>query len=209
MFFPILLIFFLCRTASFALGESGALPNTGESPEMIALKRRFATIVQERAELEQEREAWTRIAIQPYREYLLIQKSLNFADLSARLEALEREREEIAQDLIRKEPNSEPALKAMIHPPPSAFPLFSGAPPLSFNEVSRADPPPFYRPFRSSQVAFFRVTMFGIVLFILIFPLTALFRMRHLRPPHPVSMDQGSVKKRKGPDQEGPREKAA
>jgi hypothetical protein len=200
--FPFLI---LVGTLLFAISENAHSQDA--SAETVILKQRLATILREKAQLEQEQEASVRIAVQPYREYLLLQKSLDFADLSARLDLLEKEGEKVARRLAQREPVEASTLEAITDPPPRAFPTFSGAPPLSFNESSRTDEVLFYRP---AWAPFLRLVLFAALFLIVIFPLMALLEMTlprraRLAPVIPIS----SVKKRKGPDQETPKKKAA
>jgi hypothetical protein len=181
-------------------------PLLNDSPETIILKRRLGEIVLEKRALEQEQKAWVHTAIQPYREYLLLQRSIDFAELSARLEQLEREGEIIARRLAQNESVPEEAIKAMVGPPPELFPTFSGAPPLSFNEVSRIDETLSYRP---GWTPFSRLIISGMLLLIVIFPLAALIKIIHLRRQKRAFVTQLSFRKREGPDHEIPKKKAA
>lgn len=174
------------------------------SPETLRLERRMEQIVQEKALLEEEMRVAARVVVPPYREYLLLQKSVHFSDLSARLNQLNREGEEVAHLLaLQREPIEGGAIKAF-NRPLKAFPTFSGSPPLSTIEASRVSESFSYRPLSTLLL---RLALYALLLASVIFPLAALVEMfRRRKRLAPVI--QLSVRKR-GPDQEFPEEKAA
>jgi hypothetical protein len=183
--------------------QNGALPP--RSPETLLLEERLNQITREKAQLEQQMKATARVIIPPYREYLLLQKSVRFADLSARLNRLNREGEEVARLLIsRGEPIEGRAIQRF-NRPLKAFPTFSGAPPLSNMEASGVEESFLYRPL---WTPLFRLAIYALLLAIVIFPLAALVEMsRRRRRLAPVI--QISSVRRKGPDQAFPKKKAA
>lgn len=201
--FVIILIGLLSPGAAFSQ-RSGP-----PSPETVALERRLDQIALEKRQTEQQMKASAGKVVPPYREYLLLQKSVRFADLSAELDRLQREGEEVAHLLIsRGAPIKESAIRVFNLPPP-AFPTFSGAPPLINIEASRVDEAFSYRPF---WMFLFRLALYALLLAIVIFPTAALFAMfRRRRRLAPV-IQLSSVRRRRGPDrpdQEFPKEKAA
>ncbi|HZR47528.1 MAG TPA: hypothetical protein VFA47_12525 [Candidatus Manganitrophaceae bacterium] len=182
--------------------QNGTLPPP--SQETLILERRLDQLVQEKARLEEEMRVTARLVVPPYREYLLLQKSVHFADLSARLNRLNQEGEEVAHLLVsRREPIEGGALKKF-NRPLNAFPAFSGSPPLSNIEASRAEESFFYRPV---WAPLFRLALYALLIAIVSFPLAALIEMfrRRKRLAPVIQLPVG----KRAHDQEFPKEKAA
>lgn len=180
------------------------------SPETVLLEARLKEIVQNQEQVEQKLKREARLAVPPYREYLLLQKSLHFADLFAAQNRLESEGERVAQQLVsRPEPFDASVIEAFNRPRPAALPPFSGAPSLSFIEASRVDEEPVYSPARAF---FVRLALYAALLVIVMVPTAAVvqtFRQMFRRRRKLAPVIEISSFRKKGPDQEMPWRKAA
>lgn len=162
-------------------GAAGAAsPRQSPPSEISLLQDQLKRTLQEEAILRGRIRAETRVAVQPYTEYLLYQKSLRFSDHAALLSELEQERMEVIRRLTRLQEEaglSPDALQEVAERSPDRFPTYSGAPLLSFYDATLFDPvslppsPPFW-------TNLLRLVFSALLLFIFLLPAVALRKLR-------------------------------
>jgi hypothetical protein len=148
--------------------------------EIPLLQDQLKRTLQEKAALQEQMKAEIRVAVQPYTEYLLYQKSLRFSDHAARLEEMKQERMEVIRRLTQlQEEAGLPAedLREVGERSLESYPTYSGTPLLSFYDptlvepVSRSPSPPIW-------TNFLRLAFSMVLLFIFVFPMVALQKLR-------------------------------
>ncbi|MFY9268320.1 MAG: hypothetical protein WAO55_01070 [Candidatus Manganitrophaceae bacterium] len=164
-----------------AAWAEGASPRQATPSEVPFLQDQLKQTLQEEAALRRQIKMETRLAVRPYTEYLLYQKSLRFSDHAARLEELKQERMEVIQKLTDlQEETGLPAdvLQKVGERSRESFPTYSGAPLLSFYDAALVDPvsrSPSYSPFWTN---FLRLSFSMVLLLIIVLPVVALRKLR-------------------------------
>jgi hypothetical protein len=159
--------------------EVSANSSDEDSREILLLQKKLKTTIEEESALRAKIKEETRLAVQPFADYLLYQKSIHFFEYSTRLEQLKKEHMAIALDIVRLQNESgspiDSPLKGGEETVVHLFPVYSGAPPFSFYDPSRFESRDLfpYHPFRTNL---FRLMISVAILFVFFFPAIAVWK---------------------------------
>lgn len=157
-----------------------ASPRQGIPSEIFFLQDQLNRTLQEEAALREQMKGEIRVAVQPYTEYLLYQKSLRFSDHAARLEELKQERMEVIRRLTQLQEEAGLPVDALREGGERSldrYLTYSGTPLLSFYDPTLVDPasrspsPPFW-------TNLLRLAFSMVLLSIFVLPMVALRKLR-------------------------------
>jgi hypothetical protein len=147
--------------------------------EILLLRQDLKKTIQEEFELRSKIRDETQLAVRPYADYLLYQKSVHLFDDSVRLDQLKKKRMNIVQRLalLQREPGKslDTLGNANEEVVPLRLPTYSGAPLFSFYDPNRFDQSdlPNYHPFWTNLL---RLMISLTVLSVFLLPLIAVWR---------------------------------